>query len=148
MQHAFHNLSSRMVVYNQAYIAWFTSTRDVRATLRLGFLQTIETIQTIQALSGRQAQVIKQKGTLLTEKLIGTDRDSNLIAIEDLETPAGKIGHVRFFGCWLHGSEEINLESEQIDFEQLKVAVQFCHGGSWGQKVASVHTAWLFSNLF
>ena len=43
--------------------------------------------------------MIEQKGTLLTEKLIGTDRDSNLIAIEDLETPAGKIGHVRFFGC-------------------------------------------------
>ena len=66
--------------------------QEARAVLRLGFLQTV------QALSGRQAQVITAEGNTLTGKLIGTDRDSNLVAIEDLETPAGKIEHaiVRF----------------------------------------------------
>ena len=66
--------------------------QEARAALRLGFLQTI------QALSGRQAELVTAEGNTLTGKLIGTDRDSNLIAIEDLGTPAGKIEHaiVRF----------------------------------------------------
>jgi len=65
---------------------------EARAALRLGFLQAV------QALSGRQAEVVTSEGNCLTGKLIGTDRDSNLIAIEDLGTPAGKIEHaiVRF----------------------------------------------------
>ena len=66
--------------------------QEARAALRLGFLQTV------QALSGRQAELVTAEGNTLTGKLIGTDRDSNLIAIEDLGTPAGKIEHaiVRF----------------------------------------------------
>lgn len=65
---------------------------EARAALRLGFLQAV------QALSGRQTEVVTSEGNCLTGKLIGTDRDSNLIAIEDLGTPAGKIEHaiVRF----------------------------------------------------
>ena len=65
---------------------------EARAALRLGFLQAV------QALSGRQAEVVTSEGNCLTGKLIATDRDSNLIAIEDLGTPAGKIEHaiVRF----------------------------------------------------
>jgi len=66
--------------------------QEARAALRLGFLQTVQT------LSGRQAEVVTAEGNGLTGKLVGTDRDSNLIAIEDLVTPAGKIEHaiVRF----------------------------------------------------
>ena len=66
--------------------------QDARAALRLGFLQTVQT------LSRRQAEVVTAEGNRLTGKLVGTDRDSNLIAIEDLVTPAGKIEHaiVRF----------------------------------------------------
>ena len=66
--------------------------QEARALLRLGFLQTV------QVLSGRQAQVVTAEGNTLTGKLIGTDRDSNLVSIENLGTPAGKIeqGIVRF----------------------------------------------------
>ena len=66
--------------------------QEARAALRLGFLKTV------QALSSWQAEVVTAEGNTLTGRLVGTDRDSNLIAIEDLGTPAGKIGHamVRF----------------------------------------------------
>ena len=66
--------------------------QEARAALRLGFLKTV------RALSGRQAEVVTAEGNALTGKLVGTDRDSNLIGIENLGTPAGKIDHaiVRF----------------------------------------------------
>lgn len=52
--------------------------QEARAALRLGFLQAV------QALGGRTAKVITAEGNTLSGRLIGTDRDSNLIAIEDL----------------------------------------------------------------
>ena len=58
--------------------------QEARAALRLGFLQAV------QALGGRTAKVITAEGNTLSGKL---DRDSNLVAIEDLGTPAGKIEH-------------------------------------------------------
>ena len=61
--------------------------QEARAALRLGFLQAV------QALGGRTAKVITAEGNTLSGRLIGTDRDSNLVAIEDLGTPAGKIEH-------------------------------------------------------
>lgn len=58
-----------------------------RATLRLGFLQTVE------ALSGRPASLVTVEGNVVTASIVGLDRDTEKVAVEQVKTPSGVIKH-------------------------------------------------------
>jgi len=58
-----------------------------RVTLRLGFLNTVK------ALSGRSMSLVTAEGNTVTAKLVGLDRDSEKLGVEQLVTPMGRIPH-------------------------------------------------------
>lgn len=62
-----------------------TDEQKARAQLRLGFLNTVK------ALSGRQASIVTAEGNTVTAVLVGVDRDSALVGVESLVTPAGTL---------------------------------------------------------
>jgi hypothetical protein len=45
----------------------------------------------VALLAGRQAELVTAEGNTVRARLVGLDRDSELLAVEELETPAGTL---------------------------------------------------------
>jgi len=58
-----------------------------RAQLRLGFLSVMK------SLTGRSAVITSCEGNKLVCDLVGFDREGEKLAVENLGTPTGKLGH-------------------------------------------------------
>jgi hypothetical protein len=61
--------------------------QEARAKLRLGFLNTIKSF------SGKTCVVTTFEGNKLDCVLVGIDRDSEMVAVENLQTPTGMLKH-------------------------------------------------------
>lgn len=58
-----------------------------RSKLRIGFLDALK------QLSGSSATFVTCEGNSLQGKLVGIDRDTELLGVENLNTPTGPLAH-------------------------------------------------------